>query len=89
MLHTLFGNRNLERILLFLFVNEKCYASQLQILLEVPLSPLQNALARLEKGGVISSSFEGKSRVYQFAPAYPFLQELESILRKAYTLLPP
>jgi hypothetical protein len=88
MLHALFGSRNLERILLFLFVNEKCYATQLQTLLQVPLTPIQNGLERLKKGGVITSYFEGKARMYQFNSSYPLLQELETMLRKAYALLP-
>jgi hypothetical protein len=88
MLHTIFGNRNAERILLFLFVNEKCYATQIQTLLQVPLTPIQNALQRLEKGGLTISHFEGKARIYQFNPAYPLLPELEILLKKAYMLLP-
>lgn len=88
MLQALFGSRNLERILLFLFVNEKCYATQLQTLLQVPLTPIQNGLERLEKGGIVTSHFQGKVRMYQLKSDYPLLQELESMLRKAYSLLP-
>ncbi len=88
MLKSLFGNRNVERILLFLLVNEKCYGAQIQSLLRVPLTPVQKALSRLEKEGVISSRYEGKTRIYQFNPAYPLRPELETLLKKAYTLLP-
>ncbi len=88
MLKSLFGNRNVERILLFLLVNEKCYGAQIQNLLRVPLTPVQKALSRLEKEGVVSSRYEGKTRVYQFNPSYSLRFELESLLKKAYTLLP-
>lgn len=88
MLLSLFGNRNIERILLFLFVNGRCYGSQLNRLLRTPLTPLQKAFLRLEKGGVITSYFEGKTRVYQFNPGFPLLHELEQLLKKSYTLLP-
>lgn len=88
MLTPLFGNPNIERILLFLFVNEKCYGNQLKTLLRVPLTPIQKGLERLEKGGVIQSHFEGKMRIYQFHPSYPLKVELEILLKKAYTLLP-
>lgn len=89
MLEALCGNKNVKNALLFLFVNEKCYASQLHRLLHIPLTPIQKALLRLEKGGIIRSYYEGKTRLYQFNPAYPILQELELLLKKSYTLLPP
>ncbi|MBA3237252.1 MAG: winged helix-turn-helix transcriptional regulator [Parachlamydiaceae bacterium] len=77
----------MERILIFLFVNGKCYGTQLHRLLKVPLTPLQKALNRLEVGNIITSYYEGKTRLYQFNPAYPFMTELELLLKKAYTLL--
>jgi hypothetical protein len=88
MLEVLCGNKNVQRILIFLFVNGKCYGTQLQRALKTSLTPLQKALMRLEKGGLITSYYEGKTRLYQFNPAYPLLGELEPLLKKAYTLLP-
>lgn len=88
MLEVLFGNKNVERILLFLFVNGKCYGTQLQRALKTALTPIQKALLRLEKGGLIHSYYEGKTRLYRFNTAYPLLTELEQLLKKAYTLLP-
>jgi len=88
MLEVLCGNKNVQRILIFLFVNGKCYGTQLHRSLKTPLTPLQKALNRLEKGNLITSYFEGKTRLYQFNPAYPLLSELEQLLKKAYTLLP-
>ncbi len=88
MLEALFGNKNVQKILVFLFVNSKCYGTQLHRFLKTPLTPLQKALSRLEKGGIIQSYYEGKTRLYQFNPAYPLLNELEQLLRKTYTLLP-
>lgn len=88
MLEGLCGNKNVQKILIFLFVNSKCYGTQLHRLLQSPLTPIQKALFRLEKGGIITSFYEGKTRIYQFNPAYPLLNELEQLLKKAYTLLP-
>lgn len=88
MLEALCGNRNIQRILIFLFVNGKCYGTQLHRALHSPLTPLQKALNRLERGGIILSHYEGKTRLYQFNPAYPLLNELEQLLKKSYTLLP-
>ena len=87
MLEGLCGNKNVEKILLFLFVNSKCYGAQLQRLLREPLTSLQNALARLETGRVITSYCEGKTKIYQLNPVYPLLAELEPLLKKTYTLL--
>ena len=88
MLHVLFGSQNIQRVLLFLFVNGKCYGAQLHRVLHTALTPLQKALNRLEQGGLIMSYYEGKTRIYQFNQAYPLLHELELLLKKAYTLLP-
>lgn len=89
MFEVLVGNKTVEKILLFLFVNGKCYGTQMHRLLQMPLTPIQNALFRLEKGGLIISYLEGKTRIYQFNPAFPLLSEVEDLLKKAYTLLPP
>lgn len=88
MFELLFGTKNIQQILIFLFVNGKCYGAQLHRLLNAPLTPIQKALSRLEKGGVIMSYYEGKTRVYHFNPAFPLLSELEQLLKKAYILLP-
>jgi len=88
MLEGLLGSKAVEKILLFLFVNEKGYGTQMGKLLEVPLTPIQNGLSRLEKYRVVLSQEEGKRKVYRFNPSYPFRSELENLLKKAYTLLP-
>lgn len=88
MLEVLCGNKNVQRILIFLFVNGKCYGTQLHRTLKTSLTPIQKALNILENGSLITSYFEGKTRIYQFNPAYPLLKELEQLLKKAYTLLP-
>lgn len=89
MLEALCGNKNVQKILLFLLVNSKCYGTQLNRLLKTALTPIQKALLRLEKGGIVISYLEGKTRLYQFNPSFPLLAELEQLLKKAYTLLPP
>lgn len=89
MLDALCGSKTVKKILLALFVNGKSYGMQLHRALKTPLTPIQQALLKLEKGGILISYHEGKTRLYQFNPAYPLLPELESLLKKAYTLLPP
>lgn len=88
MLEGLFGNSVIEKILFFLLKNEKSYGAELAKVLEVRLYSVQNALQRLEDGGIISGTYEGKTRVYRFNPRYPFLEELKAFLSKAYAFIP-
>ncbi|KAF3361793.1 Uncharacterized protein PHSC3_001683 [Chlamydiales bacterium STE3] len=88
MLESLFGNKNVQRILIFLFVNGKCYDIQLHRLLNIPQTTLREALDRLEKASLITSYSEGKRRFYQLNSAYPHVRELKQLVKKAYALLP-
>ena len=88
MLQGLFGSRSAAQILLFLFVNEKCYGAQIQSLLETPLTPIQKTLQRLQKEHILISHYEGKLHIYEFNPNYPLRNELEMLLKKAYAQLP-
>lgn len=88
MLETLFGNPIIEKVLFYLLVNQKCYPSLLKKVFQSPLYSFQRALMRLEKGGVVVRSMEGKTSMYQFNPRYPFLEELKIFLLKAYESFP-
>ncbi|MCH9614454.1 MAG: hypothetical protein SP1CHLAM54_15860 [Chlamydiia bacterium] len=88
MLEAIFGGKNVERVLFYLLMNERCYGGQLAEVFESSLSPLQKALDRLETGGVLVSTLEGRTRIYQFNPRYPFKSQLLSFLEKAYEFLP-
>ncbi len=72
-----------------MLVNERAYATQLHRMLNTPLTPIQKALSRLERDGILQSAYEGKTRLYTFNPSYPILIELEALLKKAYTKLAP
>ena len=88
MLESLFGTPVIEKVLLYLLLNGKCYPSQLKAIFQIPLYSFQRALDRLEKGGIIVSHREGKTLIYQFNPRYPFLNELKAFLGKAYEFFP-
>ncbi len=88
MLEILFGNKNIEKILFYLLLNEKCYAHELTKVFQSSLSPLQKSLEKLELAGILVSFLEGKTRLFQFNPRYPFLKELKQFLQKAYDSLP-
>lgn len=87
MLDGLCGNRTVPKILLFLFVNGRSYGTELKGALGTALTPIQKALQRLERAGIIMSYYEGKTRLYQFNPACPQLSELEMLLRSSYNQL--
>jgi hypothetical protein len=88
MLEPIFGSKTIEKILFFLLENKRCYGNQLKKIFNESLTPFQKSLDRLEIGGVIVSFLEGKTRIYQFNPRYPFLSELMIFLKKAYEFLP-
>lgn len=88
MFEQLFGSKVIEKICFYLIANQKCYASELRRRLGLPLFSVQNALARLERQGVIVSFKEGKTRVYQWNPRYPLQTEFQNFLVKAYSFLP-
>ena len=88
MLESLFGNESIERVLFFLLQNDTCYALQLKQQFGTALSPLQQALLRLERGGILVSTLAGKTRIFQFNPRYLFRNELRSFLKRAYDTLP-
>jgi len=86
-LSPLLANQSVERILLYLLMNGKCYAAQLSRSFTAPQTPLQQALQKLESKGVLKSYLEGKTRFYEFNTAYPLLGELEELLKKGYNYL--
>lgn len=87
-LEVIFGNKTVKNILFFLLVNGKAYGTQIQKQLRIPLTPIQKTFARLEKGELIASYYEGKTRLYHINPHYPLADELEILLKKGFSILP-
>ncbi|HEU4743765.1 MAG TPA: hypothetical protein VFS61_00965, partial [Anaerolineales bacterium] len=52
------------------------------------LYAIQRQLDKLESGGVLVSRTAGRTRLYQFNPRYPFLNELKQLLEKALSFYP-
>jgi predicted transcriptional regulator len=88
MLEYLFANKNVEKILMYLSLHEKAHATQLSRTFDSALDPIQKTLRKLEAGGLLVSFLEGKTRVFQWNPRYPFLLEIQTLAKKAYTFLP-
>jgi hypothetical protein len=88
MLEYLFANKNVEKILMFLTLHSKANATELSRTFSSALDPIQKTLKKLEAGGLLVSFLEGKTRVFQWNPRYPFLKEIQDLALKAYSFLP-
>lgn len=89
MIETILGSENAEKVLMYLFVREKGYASEIADFYDADLSPIQNQLLKFETGGVLVSTLAGRTRIFQFNPSYIFLSELKELLNKAFQFYPP
>lgn len=88
MFEQLFGGQLVEKILFYMIVNEKCYASELRRSFFTSISGIQGALTRLESQGILVSIVEGKNRIYYWNPRYPFLENFKKFISEAYSTLP-
>ena len=87
MLESLLGNSTIEKILLFLETYEQGYPKEVSRTFGISVNGIQQQLKRLEDGGIVVSSLEGRTRLYRFNPRYPFLKELRLLLRRAMEFL--
>lgn len=88
MLEYLFSNKNTEKILMYLRLHGKANASELSQSFNSALDPIQKTLRKLEGGGLLVSFLEGRTRVFQWNPRYPFLSEIQNLIGKTYEFLP-
>jgi DNA-binding transcriptional ArsR family regulator len=89
MLEYLYSNKNVEKILTYLLLHNKANATELKKAFGTSLDPIQKTLKKLEEGGLIVSFLEGRTRVFQWNPRYPFLHEIQALTKKSYEFLPP
>jgi len=45
-------------------------------------------LQKARRRGLLVSFLEGRTRVFQWNPRYPFLKEIQALAKKAYSFLP-
>jgi len=88
MLEYLFSNKNVEKILIYLYLHNKANATELKRAFGTSLDPIQKTLKKLEEGGLLVSFLEGRTRVFFWNPRYPFLQEIQALAKKSYEFLP-
>lgn len=87
MLEYLFGNENVEKILIYLVLHGKANATELSHTFNSSLDPIQKTLKKLEEGGLLVSFLEGRTRVFQWNLRYPFLSEIQDLAKQAYGYL--
>ena len=58
MLEYLYGNKNVEKILIYLFLHSKANATELSRTFGTSLDPIQKTLKKLEEGGLLVSFLE-------------------------------
>jgi DNA-binding transcriptional ArsR family regulator len=87
-LEGLVGNATVEKALLYLEQFDQGYPSEIARAFELPVAMVQRQLDRLERGGIVVSRLRGRTRLYEWNPAFPFREELRALLRKAVRALP-
>jgi hypothetical protein len=88
MLASLLGSVNKERVLIYLISRASGYSREIARFYDAPLSPIQNALEKLEEAGVLVSRAVGSTREYQLNPRYPARDQLANLLNRALALYP-
>lgn len=88
MLKPIVGSKSKEQVFIFLIARESGYATEIAKFFEAELYAIQKQLERLENTEVLVSRLIGRTRVYQFNPRYPFLNELRSLLEKVLSYYP-
>ena len=88
MIESLVGTLNKERVLVFLLCREEGYAREIAEFYKIPLTPVINQLKILENGSIIYAQLRGRTKIYEFNPRYPFLEELKNLIEKVVSFYP-
>ncbi len=89
MLEAIFGSEGAERVLLFLAARRQGYALEIANEFDMSVSNVQKHLERMERDGLLVSEKVGRTRVFSFNPRYVFKEEVDSLLTKALSFVPP
>ena len=88
MLEPIVGSKSSEQVFIFLCARVEGYATEIAKFFDADLYAIQKQLIRLENSDVLVSRKVGRTRVYQFNPRYPFLNELKRLLEKVLNYYP-
>lgn len=87
-LSTLFGNRSVELILLYIIVYREGATSTMASTFGMNKNRIYAQLKRLEAGGVLVGRRQGNQRLFSLNPRLFFRAELEDLLRKSLKFVP-
>ncbi len=88
MLEKLVGSKTAWRVLMYLYVYQEGYPTEISRIFSIPLNMIQKQLSKFEDGGILVSRLMGKVRIYKWNPRYPFLKEVENLLARNFEYLP-
>ena len=88
MIEPILGSKNAERVLIYLLTRDQGYTREIARFWGADPDSIQKQLARLERGGILDSRSQGRTRLYRFNPRYSFLKELKALLNKALSFYP-
>ncbi|MGE0639971.1 MAG: winged helix-turn-helix domain-containing protein [Thermoanaerobaculia bacterium] len=77
-----FGGRTRTRVLVALSLLETSFPRELARLLAAPVSSVRQALASLERDGLVAGRLVGKTRLVRLDPGYFARRELEAYLAR-------
>lgn len=87
-LEAIFGNRTAASALLYLENYDSGYASKIAETYDMPVSIVQDQLAKFEVAGVLISQKVGRTRVFEFNPRNPTAKRLRAFLAAELEALP-
>ncbi|HMD80710.1 MAG TPA: winged helix-turn-helix domain-containing protein [Anaerolineales bacterium] len=88
MIEVLFGSKNAERVLIYIYSRQEGYAREIARFYNTDLKSIQNQLDKMETAGILVSRAAGRTRPYTFNPRYSLLTELKGLLQKAFSFYP-
>lgn len=88
MLKAIFGSKDKELVLQYIFSKKDGYASKIGRFYGIKPSQISKQLESLEENGILVGFQIGRARLYKFNPRYYFLPELEALLQKARDVYP-
>lgn len=88
MLEAILGSKSAEQVLIFLAARGDGYGTQIAEFFDAELFAIQQQLKKLEGASVLISRKVGRTRLYQYNPRYPFLEELMTLLLRALEFYP-
>ena len=88
MLEPIVGSKSSEQVFIFITARESGDATEIAKFFDADLFAIQRQLERLENAEVLVSRKVGRTRVYQFNPRYPFLEELKELLTSVLNYYP-